>query len=174
MFLLGCNDCKGNYTFGPLIGRVLLGLVFLIAGITKILNFNESIDFLESLGFLHAHFLTYVALVIEIVAGLMVVFGCYTRIGTLVLIVFLLIVTFMVHHFWTMGIDRGVNFQDFFQNASIIGGLVLLLCYGPGSISLDALRHCSHGATTKRKSARRKTAARKTTKQRKTTKRRRA
>lgn len=159
MFLLGCNECKGNHTYGPLIGRGLLALVFIIAGINKLMNFNDSVFYLQDLGFLHAQFLVSVAIVVEIIGGFMLLFGWFTRLAALALVLFLLIVSFAVHHFWTMSIDESVHFQDFFQNMAIVGGLAIVMCSGPGSVSLDALRQCpSHTRkkTTTRKAPRRR------------------
>jgi putative oxidoreductase len=78
------------------------------------------------------------AMVIELAAGLSLLLGYETRLGALVLFLFLIPVTLTFHHFWTFsGEKQKVNMLFFMHNLTLLGGLLLLMTLGPGPLSLD-------------------------------------
>lgn len=129
--------CRGG---GPFFGRILLSLIFLLAGLGKIANFNLYVDMLQQAGVVGgASFYVAIALILEIVGSLMIIFGLYTRIGCWLLMIFLVPVTFVFHSFWIyQGQEQMLQSAMFFKNVAIFGGLLLLKSYGPGRWSLDA------------------------------------
>jgi len=56
------------------------------------------------------------------------------------IIVFLVPVTLVFHHFWTVTDPgaRAIQMVDFMKNISILGGSLMILVHGPGEFSLDA------------------------------------
>jgi hypothetical protein len=69
--------------------------------------------------------------------GLCLLLGIEARLGALLLCVFLVPVTVMYHPFWKRsGADLVVEADHFLSNLAIIGGLLLIVALGSGSISL--------------------------------------
>lgn len=128
-------------TIGPFLGRLLLSLVFLFAGVSKIFNLEAAVDAFVQLEIGGAYLYTLFGLTFEIVGALLILFGWYTRIGCIILMVFLFPATVIFHAFWDFeGPMRVLQQAMFLKNLAIYGGLVLLASYGPGKWSLDAVR----------------------------------
>ncbi len=80
------------------------------------------------------------AISLEIIGGLCVLLGLFARMGALMLLVFLVPVSVVMHDFWTMeGPERIGQMIDFMKNVSIAGGILLVLAFGAGPISIDRL-----------------------------------
>ena len=121
-----------------LVGRALLAAIFLVAGVRKLLAVAGTTAYLTKLGFPAPEVLTWVAIVIEIGAGLMLLVGWRTRIAAWVLIVFVAVATAMAHRFWEFDAAQQVNqMNHFLKNLAIIGGLLFVASCGPGRMSLD-------------------------------------
>jgi putative oxidoreductase len=82
------------------------------------------------------------AIVVEVGAGAGIVIGFRTRLMALVLFVFTIVVSFVMHDFWTMSDPelKSVEAQLFAKNMAIAGGLLLLLGFGAGRWSYDSWR----------------------------------
>ncbi|HUF22173.1 MAG TPA: DoxX family protein, partial [Burkholderiales bacterium] len=78
---------------GPLLGRILLALIFLIAGVGKITGFAGTVGYMETYGVPMAQLLAVVAIVIEVGGGIMLIVGWQARWGAAALFLFTLIVT---------------------------------------------------------------------------------
>lgn len=133
---------QGNgYTIGPLIGRILISLIFILGALSKIFSFESSLFTLKQLGIQQqTHYYLIFAILTELIGGLLVLLGWKTSIGCWILFIFLVPVTFLAHGFWNFPAEEAANQSaHFFKNIAIFGGLVLLITYGPGRWSLDAL-----------------------------------
>ena len=75
-----CNLAK-NY--GPLIGRILIALIFLKSGFEKITGFSAVAGFMAKVGMPAPEFLLVGSIVFEIAGGLMVLLGWHARWGAL-------------------------------------------------------------------------------------------
>jgi putative oxidoreductase len=126
----------------PLVGRCILAGFFILSGVYKLQNWQESALFMAQHGIQVIQPLLALAIVVEIGAGLGVVLGFRTRLMALVLFVFTLVVSFAMHDFWTIGDAelRRVETQLFTKNIAIAGGLLLLLGFGAGRWSYDSWR----------------------------------
>jgi len=119
--------------FGSLIGRILLVLIFLNSGIGKIGNFEGTAQYMAKFGMSNTSFFLFGAIVFELVGSVTVILGYFTRLGALLILIFLIPTTLIFH----------ANFADqiqmimFVKNVSIFGGCLLLLSAGPGRLSLD-------------------------------------
>jgi putative oxidoreductase len=131
-----------------LIGRIFLATIFMITGVGKFLNWSGNLAYLEAeTPLTGAPILIGIAAVIEIVAGLSILTGTLARIGALVLFGYLAVVTYFFHDFWLLsGAERQLQMIMFLKNLSIMGGLLLLVGFGPGRASLDTKLKPSHGA----------------------------
>jgi len=118
--------------FIELAGRVLLGFIFLMAGINKIgAGYAGTAGYMDSMGVPGA--LLPVVIFLEIVGGLMVIVGFKVQWAGYALAAFTLVAGVIFHS----------NFADqmqsilFMKNLSIAGGLLLLAVHGSGALSLD-------------------------------------
>ena len=117
----------------PLLGRILLSIIFLKAGFGKITNPAGTQQYMSAYGMPMAGFFLYCAIIIELGGGLSVLLGYKARWGALTLALFLVPVTLIFH---TKFADQ-VQVVMFMKNLAIIGGLLMLTSAGPGPISLD-------------------------------------
>jgi putative oxidoreductase len=117
-------------------GRVLIAALFLLSGIGKIASPSMTEGYIASAGLPAPLFGLLIAILVEVGGGLLLIAGFRTRIVALVLAAFTLATALLFHH----------NFADqnamihFFKNFAIIGGLLQIAAFGPGSVSLDARR----------------------------------
>lgn len=120
-------------SFGSLIGRILLVLIFLNSGIGKIGNFEGTAQYMAQYGMPITSFFLFGAIILELVGSITIVLGYLARFGSLLLIIFLIPTTVIFH----------TNFDDpgqiihFMKNVSMLGGCFVLLGMGPGRFSLD-------------------------------------
>ena len=122
-----------------LVARILLVLLFLVFGWSKLTSYSGTVDYMAQTGLPVPSVAALVAIVIEFVLGLAVAFGVSTRPVALVLALYTLATALIAHHFWTMeGAASYANTINFYKNISIIGGFLLLYVTGAGRYSVDA------------------------------------
>ena len=126
------------------ISRVLIASVFIVFGYiqaTQIGNYiaHPAVIKVAGLtGILTPTIIAYMVMLINLVGGILIFAGYQTRWTSIVLIAFVILTLIFVHNFWTMeGPARTANQVQFYKNHVIIGALMLLICHGPGSCSLD-------------------------------------
>ena len=121
-----------------LLGRVLLGALFLVAGIRKIMFFAGSVGYFTKLGFPAPEVMTVISILIELGGGALLVLGWQARRASWLIIVFVAIATAMAHRFWEFDAAQyGNQLNHFLKNAAIIGGLLYVAVLGAGRLSLD-------------------------------------
>jgi putative oxidoreductase len=124
-----------------LVGRILMALLFLPAGISKISGFAGTAGYIASKGLPLPEVGAAIAIVIEIGASLALIVGWQTRWAAMLLAVFTLAAGVFFHNFWAVPADQVMVQQImFFKNIAIIGGLLTLAAWGAGTFSLDAKR----------------------------------
>jgi putative oxidoreductase len=122
-----------------LVGRILLATVFLVAGIRKLMAVAGSTGYLAKLGFPAPEALIWVAIAIEIGGALLLILGWQTRRISWLLIVFVAIATAMAHRFWEFpDAQYAAQMNNFLKNLAIVGGLLYVIAFGPGTLSVDA------------------------------------
>lgn len=134
----------------PLVGRILIGQIFLVAGIEKILNPAGTQAYMASKGMPLVWLFYLGAIVFEVGGALSLLLGYKARWGAFALVFFLIPVTLIFH------LDFAESIQQimFMKNLAIMGGLLMIGAYGPGRVSIDGLaaadRACVRtGASTK-------------------------
>lgn len=121
-----------------LLGRILFSLVFILFGFSKLTHFSENIVFLAGKGLPYPQLLAALAIIFELGGGIMVLLGWRTRIGALMLFLFVIIATGIVHTFWSYhGIAATNQMLHFIKNISILGGALFIMVFGAGAYSLD-------------------------------------
>jgi putative oxidoreductase len=121
-----------------LIGRILLGLLFLVAGIRKVLFFSGSVGYFTKLGFPAPEAMAVLAILIELGGAAALILGWQTRRISWLLVLFVIIATVMAHRFWEFDAAQYANqMNHFLKNVAIIGGLLYVAVLGAGKLSLD-------------------------------------
>jgi len=115
----------------PLVGRIMLAHIFLLAGINKISGYAGTQGYMDAMGVPGS--LLPLVIVIEIAGGLALIVGWKTRWAALGLAGFTIIAAFLFH----FNLADQMQSILFMKNISITGGLLLLAAYGAGAFSLD-------------------------------------
>lgn len=119
-------------TLTLLAARVLLALIFVAAGASKITDYAGTQAYMQSMGV--PGVLLPLVIALELGGGLAVMLGLWTRPLAWLLAGFTLVAAALFHH----------NFADqvqmlmFMKNLAIAGGLIALAAAGSGSYGLDA------------------------------------
>lgn len=124
-----------------LVGRLLLAMLFLPAGIAKIGGYAGTVGYIASKGLPLPEVGALVAIVVEVGGGLALIAGFGTRFAALGLALFTLAASVVFHNYWALPVDQQMVQQlMFFKNIAVIGGLLTLAAWGAGAWSLDARR----------------------------------
>lgn len=127
-------------TVASLLGRLLLALVFILSGVSKLGNYTGTVHHMEAAGIPMAPFFLYAAVLVELGAGLMVLTGFRARLAALALVVFLIPTTMLFH--FKPAFDANYNVIDklqliqVFKNLAIMGGLLLIFGNGAGKLTI--------------------------------------
>lgn len=122
-----------------LAGRILLSAIFIIAGIMKFADWQETAQYMEAKHVPLIPLLLPAAALMELCGGLALLLGLESRWMALALFLFLTPTTLIFHNFWAyVGVEQQHQLQQFFKNLAIMGGLALIVGLGLGSASLDA------------------------------------
>ena len=99
---------------------IMLVSVFFANGVTKILNFDQTIDWVESFNFPSE--IVYVGILIELVAPLMILINFYRKIAIYILILFCIMSAFMFHS----DISNPIQLTQFLKNVGLAAGFYFL------------------------------------------------
>lgn len=117
---------KISFTFG----RLALGMIFLVSGLGKLLNYSATLQLMSAQGIPAAPFLLPLATAIEIFGSTLLIFGYQIKTSSLILSAYLVPVTWAFHRFWMFsGEARQLEIIQFLKNISIFGGLILTYSY---------------------------------------------
>lgn len=129
------------YRLCPFLGRVLLSAIFVMSGAQKVFNWNQTSEQMANEGMVMIPLFLIAAILFEVGGGLSVLLGCWARVGATMLIIFLIPTTLIFHDFWTYeGEERQTQMIHFMKNLAIMGGVMLILGFGAGPISVDNRR----------------------------------
>jgi putative oxidoreductase len=113
------------------VGRILLALMFLLAGLNKISGYAGMQGYMESMGVPGA--LLPLVIALEVLGGITLMLGWHTRLTAFLLAGFTLLATLIFHS--NLGDQTQMLF--FMKNLSIAGGLLLAVSHGAGPYSID-------------------------------------
>jgi putative oxidoreductase len=117
--------------YGNLSGRILISVIFLAAGASKIPGYAATQGYMEAMGVPGA--LLPIVIATELLGAIAIIVGYQTRVVAFLLAGFSL-VSAMLFHF---------NFADqmqsilFMKNVAIAGGFLFLVANGAGYVSID-------------------------------------
>mgnify|MGYP001327667857 FL=1 len=114
-----------------LIGRIFISLIFLIAGVGKIFNYEGTIGYMESFG-VSGYFLI-PAIIIEILFPLLVIIGYKTKLAAIILALFTISLAIIFH----TDFSNQMQLMSFLKNFAIAGGFLIIFARGAGKYSID-------------------------------------
>lgn len=112
-------------TIAAIIGRIAIAILFIMAGLGKIMDPASTASYMEANSPLPGSLALAVG-IFEVVAGLVLASGFATRITALVLIGFTAVATLFFHS----QITDQMQSQMALKNLAIIGGLLMVFAYG--------------------------------------------
>ena len=130
-----CEDCAATYY--PLIGRILIAVLFIAAGYEKLMDVINNhgaytIMAMNSVGIPFAGMtLLILTIVLELLGGIMLVVGYKTKWTGIVLALFTIVATYYFHF-------SKDQLLMALKNLSIIGGLLYVSGFGAGVWSVDS------------------------------------
>jgi putative oxidoreductase len=126
-----------------LLGRVILGGLFLVSGAQKLMGLEGFAAMLVKNGIPEtvAPALAFVAASAETIGALCIVLGFMTSWASLLMIAFTLAAAFIGHRFWEFdGEMRMLQMNHFIKNIMIVASFCMLYVAGGGPFSIDRWR----------------------------------
>lgn len=139
------------------VGRILLSSIFLISSILEMMNWASTEQYLSekmtrwmgsfqmgsSVPEIVSTLLPWIswillsAIVFKVLGSILLILGWKVRLGSVLLILFLIPTTLIIHDFWSMGAQENAALEMimFMKNVSILGGLLVVLAFGKGSVA---------------------------------------
>ena len=122
---------KAIENYGNFVGRILISVIFLTAGASKIPGYEATQGYMEAMGVPGA--LLPIVIATELLGAIAIIIGYKTRIVAFLLAGFSLVSALLFHF----------NFADqmqsilFMKNVAIAGGFLFLVANGAGYVSID-------------------------------------
>ena len=113
------------------LGRIFLSAIFLINGVGKIFNYEETIQYMEN--FNVSGNLIIPAIIVEILFPILLIIGYQTKFSALVLALFTLILAVIFH----TDFSNQMQLISFLKNIAIVGGFLIIFVKGAGKYSID-------------------------------------
>ena len=111
-----------------IIGRIIFGGFFLIAGVRNFMHFAERCDLKTNFGWKLPQPLTAAGFAVQVLGGLSLILGLWTVIGALALIAFLIPATGLFHNILMFkGKERDPHLYLTLVNTTLVGGLLLVI-----------------------------------------------
>ena len=113
----------------PLLGRIMIGLPFILSGFGKLMAHDATVGYIGSVGLPLPQVGWLIAIAVEMGGGALLVLGFRARVVAAVLAVFALATALFFHR----------NFADqnqlihFLKNVMLAGGLLQIVSFGTGS-----------------------------------------
>ena len=111
-----------------LTGRVIIGLYFLVPGISKVLSFPEYIQIVTINEVPFPAFSLILVIICQLFFGSSIILGRCLKLGSLILAINIILFNFYIHDFWNINdvINQKHEMQNFIKNIAILAGLLIL------------------------------------------------
>lgn len=129
--------CQLLQKYGPLLARVLFAQLFIVSGVAKINAFVRTAAFMASAGMPAPSVFLMLTIALELGGGIALVLGWRARWIAAAFFGFTFLAAIMFHPFWSAApTNFSAQLNDFMKNLSIMAGMLYIVVYGPGPLSL--------------------------------------
>jgi len=110
------------------VGRSLLGLYFIVPGLSKIFDYMGTLALMQIKGVPLSSVLLPLTITIQIIGGFFLILGKSLRLSALLLFGLTIIINVYIHDFWALAGDpsQAHEAQNFIKNLAIAAGLLVL------------------------------------------------
>jgi uncharacterized membrane protein YphA (DoxX/SURF4 family) len=121
-----------------LVGRILYSLIFLMSGMGHFMRLEQMAPYAQAKGVPAPKLAVAGTGLLLLLGGLSVLLGFYPTIGLILLIVFLVPTTLMMHRFWEVEdpLQRQMEMVNFNKNLALAGAALMLLLLERWPLSL--------------------------------------
>ena len=116
------------------LGRVLIATIFVLSGLSKLTAVAGTMGYIAAAGLPLAPVALAVAVAVEVVGGIALIVGYKTRWVAAALALFSVVTALAFHN----NLADQNQFIHFFKNIAMAGGLLQIVAFGGGALSLDA------------------------------------
>ena len=128
-----------RFKFLPLLGRILIGAPFVMSGLGKLAAYGATVGYIAAMGLPVPPLAFVLAVVTELGGGLLLLSGYRARVVSVAMAVFCVVTALFFHHNWA---DQN-QMIHFLKNVMLAGGLLQIVYFGAGPLSVDASRKAS-------------------------------
>ena len=119
-----------------LIGRVLLSIIFIVAGLGKLGGVAGTAGYMASMGIPLPNISVWLVIALEIFGGIAILLGFFTRYAAWALAAFCVVSGYLGH----FQPEDQMQMTSFMKNLDMAGGYMALAVAGAGAFSIDARR----------------------------------
>ena len=127
-------NSTGLTQYVPIVGRVLMAAIFLMSGLGKLAAPAATIGYIQAVGLPLPQLAFATAVVVEVAGSLLLIAGYQTRLTALALALFS-VATAIAFHSAVADQNQMIHFM---KNIAMAGGLLQVVAFGAGGLSLDA------------------------------------
>ena len=125
-------------SFSVPVGRILIAMIFLMAGINKISGYAGTQGYMDAMGIPSA--LLPLVIFLEVIGGLAIIFGWKSRPVAFVLAGFSVLTAILFHANFANQNERIM----FMKNIAIAGGFLFVVAHGPSAYAIGVLSTTKH------------------------------
>ena len=114
-----------------LLGRILISILFLLNGVSKINNYESTVDWIES--FEISGMIIIPAIILEIIGPILIIVGYKAKIAAGFLSLFCITTAIIFHN----DFSNQMQFTSFLKNIALAGGFLFLVVNGAKDLSID-------------------------------------
>ena len=124
----------------PLLGRILIAAIFVLAGIGQFGALDATAANMAKHGIPYAGDLVWGVVGLELIGGAMLIVGLLARLVALAFFFYTLTLAVLFHPYWAFtGEAARTQHAFFFGHLAMMGGMLFIVAFGAGPLSLDAL-----------------------------------
>jgi len=110
------------------VGRSLLGLYFIVPGLSKVFDYMGTLALMQMKGVPLSSVLLPLTITIQVIGGFFLILGKSLRLSALLLFGLTITINVYIHDFWALAGDpsQAHEAQNFIKNLAIAAGLLVL------------------------------------------------